>query len=447
MKKQIKMRWDFTKLAACLQSGVGRIAYLEELEREFVRRKESFEAEKGKQAPDDHWALWMKTVQEVGQRYFAKSEKQSYCTPEYEQMKDQRDQLIRAEEELKVSLAATSDGHGAGSELAARWRLLQIQKSMRGLRRQMRALTRKTLVFDLEEARNKKDKAGEHRIVRLLAGNGIAKKKRPFLHCPAFRPSCEELEEFAKSPAVEGQLPSSFHAYRGRSRRESAMLVVRIVSEELSKNKISNFCHLRDMTNAFACTGVSHRERAMSEIYDEEHLGYVRQHVRNATVFLSGCNGEICVELDVGNCIGSCEGPIMFCLPYRDVIESSDLRHVYRPCGEGLFERGDRSEQDLLGEGQGAEEARLGPAVCVHGDWYRRRDRSPAQDGDRGKECQGVGGVRPEAGGCGLEAGVRMGEDAQDIQGVREGAEEANDIVLTCPMLQVMAERWAREQR
>ena len=37
MKKLIKMRWDFTKLAACLQSGVGRIAYLEELEREFVR--------------------------------------------------------------------------------------------------------------------------------------------------------------------------------------------------------------------------------------------------------------------------------------------------------------------------------------------------------------------------------------------------------------------------
>ena len=44
----------------------------------------------------------------------------------------------------------------------------------------------------------------------------------------------------------------------------------------------------------------------------------MKQRLEWATIRLDGHDGSVYAHLLAGNQIGSCEGPLLFCLPYRD---------------------------------------------------------------------------------------------------------------------------------
>eukprot|EP00974_Lingulodinium_polyedra_P071847 6951874-Lingulodinium_polyedra.AAC.1 len=67
------------------------------------------------------------------------------------------------------------------------------------------------------------------------------------------------------------------------------------------------------MTNAFACTNVEYRQRALERIVPEESLSIFEQRVEEATVVMEPVVGpSLLVRPGVGNIIGSAEGPVLF---------------------------------------------------------------------------------------------------------------------------------------
>ena len=62
-------------------------------------------------------------------------------------------------------------------------------------------------------------------------------------------------------------LPNYCHAYRPGFRRESAMMITRIVSWTLRKVGLGSYASLKDMTNAFQCTENVYRDTAVEKIF------------------------------------------------------------------------------------------------------------------------------------------------------------------------------------
>ena len=72
------------------------------------------------------------------------------------------------------------------------------------------------------------------------------------------------------------------------------------------------------MTNAFACTRDGYRRLAIEEVYLPQHEIFMRQRIAWAAIRLDGHDGRVYALPQTGNQIGSCEGPILFRVPYRD---------------------------------------------------------------------------------------------------------------------------------
>eukprot|EP00972_Heterocapsa_arctica_P018423 2721102-Heterocapsa_arctica.AAC.1 len=71
------------------------------------------------------------------------------------------------------------------------------------------------------------------------------------------------------------------------------------------------------MNNAFACANVEFRMRAMKAIVPASHSAISEQRVVNTVVDLEAIDGSLVQVIpQVGNVIGSSEGPILFLAAY-----------------------------------------------------------------------------------------------------------------------------------
>lgn len=103
------------------------------------------------------------------------------------------------------------------------------------------------------------------------------------------------------------------HAYLAGRRREGAMLAQRATSWTLRRLKISHINDLRDMTNAFASTTKERREETLATLIPEKHQALFTQRITNSAVELVSFEEEaICMVPQLGNIIGSSEGPLFF---------------------------------------------------------------------------------------------------------------------------------------
>ena len=98
------------------------------------------------------------------------------------------------------------------------------------------------------------------------------------------------------------------------------MMVTRIISWILRKSGIGNVAVMKDMTNAFQCTLDAYRQTALHELYLPCHVNFLQQRLAWAAIRMEGYDGVIHALPGAGNQIGSCEGPLLFCLPYRDAL-------------------------------------------------------------------------------------------------------------------------------
>ena len=148
------------------------------------------------------------------------------------------------------------------------------------------------------------------------------------------------------SKKLKVQWPHWCHAYLPRRRREAPMLVHRITTGRLAAAAVPNVSALRDMKNAFACTGVDPRSEAMEDLVAEGtrnakgHRPFFEQRMRNAIVSLRGHNGEVSCQPGVGNFIGSSEGPKVFSRAFNKCISNwwratkriAPSMHFLHPC-------------------------------------------------------------------------------------------------------------------
>ena len=113
------------------------------------------------------------------------------------------------------------------------------------------------------------------------------------------------------------------HGYLPGRRREGAMAVQQIVQSSVSKLGLSSMAHLRDMTNAFACTKDVVRRESLHDLVPgaepdyPQHRQYFEQKLSASVVtFETDCGELVDVVPEEGNIVGSTEGPLMFAWSY-----------------------------------------------------------------------------------------------------------------------------------
>lgn len=99
--------WDVDKLAAALQTGRDREAFLMDLEEAFQAKREQFIGRQEERFVDDWWRDWMNVVREVGLRHFGRRRRPE---PDFEvRLVKERERLLRELATARIDLAAEWD--------------------------------------------------------------------------------------------------------------------------------------------------------------------------------------------------------------------------------------------------------------------------------------------------------------------------------------------------
>ena len=205
-------RWCREKLAKCLQYGVGRIEFLRDLVAAYETHKHEFVACRDDPAPDSHWSIWMEVLTEVGLKHFS-ADRKPYQDDFYLDLHKQRIQLLGELGRVRTSLSRRRIMPPRDTWTWQHFKLHQIQKQLRSLRRVSCAHHRQCLLNDLAAARASNMKAEVQKLCRLIAGTLIGVQKRKLFHVPSTKPSTDELVTSATAPATTGGLSGTIVNY------------------------------------------------------------------------------------------------------------------------------------------------------------------------------------------------------------------------------------------
>ena len=241
------LQWDKDRLAIFLQSGKGREVFLQDLQGEFEQQAPKLEELSQHMAPDEHWQHWMKCVREVGERHFAvhaRAGDELGRTALQEGRLGLQEGLSVARLRLTPAgfrgvVSALQPGQELGERVeettwtALRYRVCNLQKQIRTLKRRSDAERKTALVNDLYSELRAGRKAEVQKLARLIAGRGIGVKTRMYNHLPAIRPSAAELRESATSPAQVGGLSGAEVDYARAACRAKAGCLPRAAAARL----------------------------------------------------------------------------------------------------------------------------------------------------------------------------------------------------------------------
>ena len=215
-EEEERLVWDFDKLAACLQRGIGRLEFLQDLEKEWAASKEELNKQAEDTTVDRHWATWINTIQRVAILHFKKTQQPAHKTEEYKEQLKQRDNMLKALNNTKEKLGrqgplpaeSVPDEHDGWviEQTETQKELHSIQKQLRKHRRASLAKFNEALEEQLDEALQKNQQASAQRIARLIAGQhrGIRKRRTNVLN--SRQPDFEEVLRLAKEEATCGGL-------------------------------------------------------------------------------------------------------------------------------------------------------------------------------------------------------------------------------------------------
>jgi len=113
------------------------------------------------------------------------------------------------------------------------------------------------------------------------------------------------------------------------------MAILRSLSLKLMKLSLSFIASFKDMANAFCCTEEEERQLVLTELvpaegraatlgansFERAHHTMFKQRLVNSTVHLVAHDGEGYFIPEVGNCIGTSEGPTFFSRAYCKFIK------------------------------------------------------------------------------------------------------------------------------
>ncbi|CAK0858501.1 unnamed protein product [Prorocentrum cordatum] len=211
--RQLRPRWDHTKLARALQHGEDRLGFHRELDQRMKDIATQLSNYADLPRPDFDYDLWpISELTEADANMTRSSTGAAYASSNYE----------------------LADNYVYGDVLDQHEVYLQTLKSeineatyyVRRAARQGYATYRKHLHQELAEARRLGHSADVHRIARLLAGKAMGVKNRIYCHLPSYMPSLTEPPSHytnAKSHVMDipihclraNQLPTKFSITEG----------------------------------------------------------------------------------------------------------------------------------------------------------------------------------------------------------------------------------------
>ena len=86
--------WDTDKIAKCLQAGVGRAAYLDELEAAFAAKQNAFTEKREEEGVDARWKLWIETIKEMAAKHLARGSRGDKKTV-HKELTERRSALLK----------------------------------------------------------------------------------------------------------------------------------------------------------------------------------------------------------------------------------------------------------------------------------------------------------------------------------------------------------------
>ena len=70
-----RTQWDQDKISLCLQTGLGRKEFLDELYEVFSKSSEELKEREEDLLPDEHWKVWMECLRTAALNHFKKHKK------------------------------------------------------------------------------------------------------------------------------------------------------------------------------------------------------------------------------------------------------------------------------------------------------------------------------------------------------------------------------------
>jgi len=217
-------RWDYDRLVAAWRWGVGREAFLRELEADCISRSAEWSRGFGAPTADDSWSSFVRDVSSVAAKHFE-------LTSPKKKQPDPRAELRR---DLLWQRRTAREWGVEGDEAE---RLKQITQELRLLARKARQETQEQTCAEISEAQKHRNDAVVHRLSRKLGGAGVGVRKRNYRLPPAAQASLEEWRETLALPGHQGGMAAIFiedwQAELGQYKAEAPPLS-RLASPELT---------------------------------------------------------------------------------------------------------------------------------------------------------------------------------------------------------------------
>ena len=133
--------WDQDRLALCLQTGIYRDEFLEELADAYAEEKATLENAYEDPLPDSHWEKWMGVIRKVALKHFEKGKKEKReCG-----LRDMKKALLKELAELRLRTEGAGDEEMETAKLA----LKRTDKDSKDLQKSIRAAYTGSLLNDL----------------------------------------------------------------------------------------------------------------------------------------------------------------------------------------------------------------------------------------------------------------------------------------------------------
>ena len=228
-------RFDRDAIARCLAHGHLRHEFLETVEAEIGGSAESRSAASTELTTDNRWAILLGCLDRAAAEVFPKKQEKRWSPDKADtDLEKKRSQL---------SLDAASD---ADAE-----KIKVLSRILGNRRRAARRTWRKDIGTELSEACAQGRFAEAHRLSTVLAGTGVAVKRRWYNSCNSAAPSKSEWEELAVRDPGRGGLGavklSNFEEAMAQHKSEAAVLLDSMPGEDAIEEKMrSKICGLLD---------------------------------------------------------------------------------------------------------------------------------------------------------------------------------------------------------